>query len=148
MKDKLAFAVAAASTVGTLYLIPSWHGFLTDPCLWGYAGAIATVVILLITRHLGDRARLFEVRWLAIFLAAMPLIYVARWLLTGAQGYGWMLVELGGVVAYATFAVAGLKNHWFLAAGITAHGLAWDIWHLFPGSSYIPSWYALGMLDR
>ena len=148
MKDKLSFAFAVASTAVALYIVPSWRGFLTDPCLWALAAAAATILLLLVTRHLGDRARLFEVRWLALFLAGMPVIYLARWIFKGgpSAGYGWLLVELAGVLVYGTLAIAGLKRHWLIAAGIAAHGIVWDSWHYFPGSSYVPSWYAIGCL--
>ena len=148
MKDKLAFAFAAATAAAMLYAVPSWHGFATDPCLWASVAAGATILLLLVTRHLGDHARLFEVRWLALFLAGMPLIYLARWILkaepTGRSG--WLLVELVGLLLYGTLSILGLKRPWLIAAGIAAHGIAWDVWHYFPGSSYIPSWYAIGCL--
>src|SRR5947207_10806814 len=101
MKEKLAFAFAAASTAVSLYIVPSWHGFETDPCLWASLASAATILLLLVTRHMGDRARLFEVRWLASFLAGMPLIYLARWILKAGptSGYGWLLVELAGGLA-------------------------------------------------
>lgn len=148
MKDKLAFAFAAASTAVALYIVPSWHEFLTDPCLWAPAAAGATILLLLVTRHLGDGARLFEVRWLALFLAGMPLIYLARWILSRGDiaGHGWLAAELGGVLVYVTLAILGLKRYWLLAVGIAAHGIAWDSWHYFPGSSYVPSWYAVECL--
>src|SRR6476659_1164220 len=57
-----------------------------------------------------------------------------------------MLVELVGFLIYVTLAVLGLKRHWLIAAGIAAHGIAWDLWHYVPGSSYIPSWYAIACL--
>ena len=144
MKDKLAFAFAAASTGASLYAVPSWRGFLGDPCLWAAAAAGLTIVILLITRHMGERARLFEVQLLALFLAGMPLIYLGRWILKGGHeaGYGWLFVEVVGLLVYAGLAILGLKRYWLIAVGIAAHGLAWDAWHYF-GSVYIPSWYAV-----
>jgi len=148
VKDKLAFAFAAATAAAMLYAVPSWRGFATDPCLWASVAAGATILLLLVTRHLGDHARLFEVRWLAVFLAGMPLIYLARWTLKAAPTgkSTWLLVELAGVLLYVTLAILGLKRPWLIAAGIAAHGIAWDVWHYFPGSSYIPSWYAIGCL--
>jgi hypothetical protein len=148
MKDKLAFAFAAATTAATLYSVPTWQGFLLDPCLWAAAIAALTIILLLVTRHLGDRARLFEVKWLALFLAGMPLIYVGRWILDGGllAGYGALILEVAGLLFYATLAVLGLRQHWFLVAGIAAHGMGWDIWHYYPKSGYIPAWYAIGCL--
>jgi hypothetical protein len=148
VKEKLAFAFAAVSTAVTVYLVPSWRGFGTDPCLWASVAAVVTILVLLVTRHLGDHASLFEVRWLALFLSGMPVIYLGRWILSPrhAAGYTWLFVELGGVLLYVTLAVLGLRRHWLLAAGIAAHGIIWDSWHYSPGSSYIPSWYAIGCL--
>lgn len=144
MKDKLAFGVLVALTAGTQFLVPGWQRFWTDPCMWANVGAILTVVVLLVTRHLGDRARLFEVRWFALFLAAMPTIYVARLVLQGhASNHGWLLVETMGLLFYVSLAVLGLKNHWLLVVGIAAHGIAWDAWHWYPPSAYMPSWYAI-----
>jgi len=98
MKDKLAFAFATATTGATLYSVPSWQGFLTDACLWASAASGLTIVVLLVTRHLGDRARLFEVKWLALFLAGMPLIYLVRWIVDGGMlaGRGGLIIELAG----------------------------------------------------
>ena len=54
-------------------------------------------------------------------------------------------VEIAGVPVYATLAVLGLRRSpWFLAAGIAGHGLAWDSWHYYANTGYIPSWYAIG----
>jgi hypothetical protein len=148
MSDELAFAFAAATTAVSLYAVPSWHGFATDPCLWASAASATTILLLLVTRHLGDHARLFEIRWLTLFLAGMPLIYLARWILKAAPTgqSSWLFVELIGVLLYVTLAILGLKRHWLIAAGIAAHGIVWDSWHYFPGSSYIPSWYAVACL--
>jgi hypothetical protein len=148
VKEKLAFAFAAGSTAVTVYLVPSWRGFATDPCLWASVAAVVTILVLLVTRHLGDHASLFEVRWLALFLSGMPVLHLGRWILSPrhAAGYTWLFVELGGVLLYVTLAVLGLRRHWLLAAGIAAHGIIWDSWHYSPGSSYIPSWYAIGCL--
>src|SRR5437867_4284738 len=127
MKDKLAFAFAAASTAVTLFIVPSWNGFLTDPCLWALAAAMATILLLLITRHLGDRARLFEVRLGVISwrnASDLPCSLDSQgW---SAAGSGWLLVELVGVLVYVMLAILGLKYHWLIVAGIAAHGLAWD----------------------
>ena len=148
MKEKLAFAFAAATTAEILYSVPSWHGFLTDACLWASAAAGLTILVLFVTRHLGERAWLFEVKWLALFLAGMPFIYLVRCILNGGTlaGRSGVFIELAGVLFYSSLAVIGLRRYWFLAAGIAAHGVGWDIWHYHPKSAYIPSWYAIGCL--
>ncbi len=61
-------------------------------------------------------------------------------------GFLWLGVEAAGLLVYAAFAVLGFKRSpWFLVAGIMAHGLAWDIWHI-GNSRYIPNWYSVGCL--
>jgi hypothetical protein len=102
--------------------------------LYGY---LLTLVALAVFRRTGRR-RLEQV-WLAVFLAAMPLIYVEAALLR--EGGLW--VELGGAVLFGGFALLGiLRSPWFLVAGIVGHGLGWDLWHLHRAST-VPDWYAI-----
>jgi hypothetical protein len=147
VKEKIALGFAAILTAISLYLVPSWQGALTDPCRLAGIFSAATIALLVVTRHLGRRGILIERRVLALFLAGMPLIYVASWLATrGAGGPGgWLWVEIAGVPLYTALAILGLtRSPWFLAAGIAAHGVAWDSWHYFTHTGYIPSWYAIG----
>jgi hypothetical protein len=88
-----------------------------------------------------------ERRVLALFLAGMPLVYVASWLVTrgAGTGGGWLWVEIAGFPLYTALAILGIRRSpWLLAAGIAAHGLAWDSWHYFTKTAYIPGWYAIG----
>jgi hypothetical protein len=147
VKEKLALGFAAALTAVALYLVPSWQTAFTDPCHLAGILAAGTIVLLLVTRHLGRRGIVIERRVLALFLAGMPLIYVASWLVTrgAGAGNGWLWVEIAGVPLYTALAVLGLtRSPWLLAAGIAAHGVAWDSWHYFASTGYIPSWYAIG----
>jgi hypothetical protein len=147
VKEKTALGFAAILTAISLYLVPSWQGALTDPCHLAGILAGATIVVLFGTRHLGRRGMVIERRVLALFLAGMPLIYVTGWLVSrgaGAPGW-WLWVEIAGVPLYTALAVLGLtRSPWFLAAGIAAHGVAWDSWHYYSNTGYIPSWYATG----
>ena len=88
----------------------------------------------------GQRASTFERVWLAGFLAGMPLVYVASWVVRGG-GTGWLAIELLAVPAYGVLAILGLKRPLLLAIGIAAHGLLWDAWHL-ASTPVIPRWYA------
>ena len=119
-----------------------------DPCLLAAAATVVIVICLWITRWRGFRAVDFERRLIAGFLAAMPLVYLTRYLLASAeQGIGsWFWVESLGVVVFAALALLGLKlSPWFLAIGIVVHGLAWDIWHYY-NSTCIPDWYVIACL--
>ncbi len=143
--ERAALAAATALTAFTLTLVPSWSGALADPCHQAAIAAAATIVILFATRLIGPRAIPFERTLMAAFLIAMPLVYVASWLTTGGGATMWLWIEIAGVPVYAALAILGLKRSpWFLVAGIAAHGVAWDAWHL--GSAYIPDWYAIGCL--
>ena len=145
--------------VGTwlaLYRVP-WQ-VSSDPCLLAAAGSGVVVMCLWVTRWRGLRGVIFERNLLAGFLAAMPLVYVARYLfasISGAPIY-WLWVELLGTVIFVTLAVLGLgvlglgvlgkrRSPWFLAIGMVLHGLTWDTWH-YRNSTYIPDWYAFACL--
>lgn len=129
-----------------IYLVPSWHGLLTDPCLIAAALAIATLLLLHVTRRFGPRAIPIERQAVAAFLAGMPLVYIASFFTRGGDPGGVSLaVEILGLCLYGGLAVAGFRGRpRLLAVGIAAHGLAWDAWHL--ESAYIPRWYAIACL--
>jgi hypothetical protein len=139
----LALVTAAALTTAALWGVPSWDP--TDVRVLAFLAAGTTVVLLALTRLAGTRGVAVERAWMALFLAGMPVVYVVSWMAHG-EGGGWLAVEVAGLLLYAGLAVAGWRRSpWLLAAGIAAHGLAWDAWHL-AGSSYMPPWYALGCL--
>ncbi len=95
-------------------------------------------------RWRGDAGIALERGVLALFLAGMPVIYLARWLMFRPADTqpAWLTVELVGLGIFGLLAVIGLKRSpWFLVVGIAGHGIAWDIPHLT--SAYIPSWYAI-----
>jgi len=126
-----------------IYRVPWQVSF--DPCLVAAVAAAVTIVCLWITRWRGLRGVNFERNLLALFLAGMPLVYVLRYLLSSRTGTPsfWAGVELLGIPVFGAFALLGLKRSpWFLAIGILAHGLAWDLWH-YRTSTYIPDWYAI-----
>ena len=145
--EQAALAAAAALTAYTLTLVPSWRGALADPCHHAAIAAAGTIVFLFAARRMGSRGVALERAVMALFLAAMPLIYIATWLVTGGAGASraWLAIELAGLPIYAALALLGLRRSaWFLAAGIAAHGVGWDAWHVH--SHYIPRWYAVGCL--
>jgi hypothetical protein len=142
----VALIVLSIITVWTLYMVPSWQS-PGDPFLLAAVAGAVTVVCLWLTRWLGARAMKFELTWLAIFLVAMPLVYVMGWFVARDHAASsWLCVELLGLAIYAAFAALGLKKSpWFLAIGIAGHGLAWDAWH-YKNSAYVPDWYAVACL--
>jgi hypothetical protein len=148
MKERIAIAFATLLTAIALYMAPSWQAVLTDVCLQAAVAAGATIILLFVTRSMGARGIAIERIALAIFLAAMPLVYILRWL-TRRDGASaeWLWLELLGFAIYATLAVMGLKvSPWYLAGGIAAHGIAWDAWHYFTAETFMPRWYAIACL--
>jgi hypothetical protein len=148
MKERIALAVATLLTGIGISLAPSWQRILSDVCLQAAVVAGATIVLLYVTRFFGARGIAIERIVLALFLAAMPVVYILRWLLNrDGAGSGWLWLELIGFILFAALAVMGLKvSPWYLAAGIAAHGIAWDIWHDFIAETYMPHWYAITCL--
>ncbi len=138
--ERFALALAAALTAVGLYLVPSWRGEWLEPCHVALIASALTVLLLVAARSMAPgRAAVIERTVLALFLAGMPAIYLARG--------GWRGIEVAGLFIYGVCALAGWRRiPWMLAAGIAAHGAAWDSWHYFGSSSYIPSWYSLGCL--
>jgi hypothetical protein len=148
MKERTTLAIATLLTAIAIYLAPSWQGILTDVCLQAMAISGATIVLLYGTRLLGGRGIAIERVVLALFLAAMPVVYILRWLMArDGAGSGWLGAELFGFVIFAAVALMGLKvSPWYLAGGIAAHGIAWDSWHYSIHETYMPHWYAIACL--
>ncbi len=131
-------AAATASLAWIVPELPLVH--LDDPSHWGVIGYLGFVGILarrVTVGRLGLPRSL-----LALFLAGMPLIYVANWVRFGGTT-GWLVVELLGLVLFSVIAWLGRSRAaWWLAAGVAGHAL-WDAGHL-GGPSFVPDWYATG----
>lgn len=143
----ITLALMIVLTVITLYRVPSWENAFTDPCHLASILCAATVGVMFVTRLLGKKALAFEPIIMMAFLASMPLVYIASYLvIDGNLGNMWLWIEILGFPLYLLFAILGLKySPWFLVIGIALHGFAWDIWH-YSNSTYIPNWYAIGCL--
>ena len=120
------------------------HG-LPAPVYWGVAGSVVTCgTVMYLRRRSGPGSRAERTMW-AIFLALMPVVYVAAWIRAGVAREA-LGVEIVGLVAFGLAALLGRRAPWLLVAGIGAHGL-WDAWHIGPpaflGPRYITRWYAV-----
>src|SRR5215475_11482040 len=101
--------------------------------------AVIVAVALVILRCLPKRRWRLERLIYAVFLAAMPFIYLAAALKRGSSFD--IAIELVGVPVFVGLAVFGnYKAFLALALGLVAHGLGWDLWH-HGSHSYIASWY-------
>ena len=144
--ERIALIFMTILTAFGLYQVPSWSSSFLDPCHLASIACGVTVACLYATRFLGTKALMIEPILLTLFLAGMPLVYIASWLVTGGASSAWLGVEILGLPLYVSLAVLGLKRSpWFLVVGIAAHGIAWDSWH-YSHSAYIPNWYAIGCL--
>lgn len=140
---------AWAAMVGGLSMVPllvpgSVLDGLDDASYWALRAYVVLVPLLAVLRWL---ARPVAERWtLAVFLAAMPQVYVSNALRTGAPT-GWLVAESAALVVFTVVAwVGATRRPLLLAAGIAAHGLFWDAWH-YPvpsGRRAIARRYALG----
>jgi hypothetical protein len=144
----LAFLIAMSALA--LLGVPgaSWRAAPFDPCHLATIAGLITVVAFVVTRHLGERALEVERLLAALFLAAMPFVYVASYLMSPSPvDPRWQWIELASVPIYVIPAIVGFrKRPELLAVGIALHGIAWDLWH-YGSSTYVPSWYAAGCLE-
>ena len=141
----MGLTLLTIATLGALWLAPSWQDPFEDICHIASLLALLTVVILWITKAYG--AVRVEVATAALFLFGMPGVYLIAWARQPASSSGWLWVELGGFALFGGFTAVGyFRNPWFLIIGIAAHGFAWDSWHYFTATPYIPRWYTIGCL--
>jgi hypothetical protein len=141
-------AGAVIVTGVALMLVPTWSGSLFEICRLAGFGAAIVMCVLVACRAFGTRVAL-ERATVALFLGAMPLVYIVRWFEVDGAGSGGATLgaELGGLVVFGTVAVLGFKRSpWFLVGGIAAHGFVWDAWHWVFGSAFMFEWYAIGCL--
>ena len=141
--ERAALGLATVLTVAALYVVPAWTHLL-DPCILAALASAITLVLIYVARWHGDAGVAFERGLLALFLAGMPVIYLARWLAFRLENSSpaWLAIELVGLAIFGLLAVLGLKRSpWFLAVGIAGHGIVWDVPHLT--SAYMPSWYGI-----
>ncbi len=146
MKQELALGAVIASLAASLLTIPaaSWRAAPLDPCHLGVIVAIVVVAALTVTAFAGPRAQKLERSLLALFLAGMPLPYILNLVWYGGSA-AWLSIELAALPIYGALALAGYRRSpAYLAAGIAAHGLLWDAWHL--ADTPMPGWYAFGCL--
>ena len=138
-------AVLILSTCAALLVAPDIHlADLGEPAI---GATLGTPIILaaLVGFRLAGLPSIFERRLLALFLVMMPTVYLSSLALHGG-GAPWPAVEIVGQLIFAVLAIAGLQaSGWYLAVGIGAHGLAWDLWH-HGRTTFIPDWYTVGCL--
>lgn len=148
--DVIGIGAVLAATLACLAVVPDWpHRHLDDPSYWGVIGYGLAVLAVGRLRLTGRRGTHAERRLLALFLAGMPVVYLACGLRFGASA-GWMLGETAAALVFWGMAVAGLRRRGsWLAVGIVAHGM-WDTAHhsLWPQGleGPVPDWYVVACL--
>jgi hypothetical protein len=141
--DAIGLVLLVSSYTAAALLVPDLSLKLAgEPVFGGVVGAAALLCLIVVLRAKGRRGTALERRCLALFLLLMPTVYLTSWLRAGGER-SWLWIEMGGQILYGGLAFAGLlRSPWFLAAGIAAHGLLWDSWHL-GRAPFIPDWYVL-----
>jgi hypothetical protein len=142
-RDALGLFFLVAELAVTPFIVPDWSlAHLVEP---PYLAALASIITSLLILGLwiaGKRGSQLERQVLALFLAGMPVIYLASLALEPQPG--WLAIELVGLVLFVGLAFLGwTRSVWFLAGGIAAHGVFWDAWH-HGRVEFVPSWYTLG----
>lgn len=147
LKDVLAIIALVGSCIAICFLIPDLPWLhIGEPAYGAVLSTPCMVVGIFIARLFGTRGARAERILFALFLMAMPLVYIGGFLRLGKWIAPWLWLELLGAAIFTTFAVLGLyRSPNFLVVGIAAHGLCWDSWH-YHRVDYIPDWYAVGCL--
>ena len=140
IKDIVSIGIVLLATLGLILLVPA-NPFknLDDPSYWGVIGYLLAFIWGAAIR-LFERPAAHERLLLTLFLAGMPLIYLANWArFDGASAWG--LFEILGLLIYGGLALFSRKRLLLLSIGIAAHGL-WDLLH-YNQALYVPNWYVL-----
>ena len=141
---ELLLTVPLVAATGALFwLVPdSPLRHLDDPIYWAilaYGCLLLTLAGLRLSRRPGSGRRRERVV-LAIFLGAMPLVYLASAARLGAAAAWWAL-EAFGLVLYTGLATWSLTTAWLLPVGLLAHGI-WDLAH-HQRTPFLADWYAV-----
>ncbi|MDR3415711.1 MAG: hypothetical protein P4L83_05955 [Nevskia sp.] len=113
-----------------------------NPAYFALAAGTLTSALYLALRLAPARTEGLERLLLALFLAAMPLIYLWAALRSGDRAGA--LIEAGGFCVYGALAFVGYRRSVaLLGLGIIAHGVGWDAWH-HHHAAYIEPWYPFG----
>ena len=141
--DGAGLAALVVSALGACLLVPDVTASLVrEPAFGGVTGLFLILPWVVVLRGSGRRGTRLERRIWAAFLALMPTVYLSSWWRFGGDRSS-LMVELVGQVAFAALAFLGLRRSpWFLALGLIAHGVLWDLWH-HGRAHYIPDWYSL-----
>jgi hypothetical protein len=144
-RDVAGLACLYAQLLAAWWILPDHSlAHAGDPVHLAAFAGIATSIAIAMLRCAGIRGSSAERILLALFLGGMPFVYVASWLV--APEPGWLAIELVGIGVYVPLAVLGMtRSAWFLAVGIIAHGLGWDLWH-HGRTTFVPDWYTVGCL--
>jgi hypothetical protein len=143
--EALAFVALYAQLAAVFWVVPRWSlAHFREPVYLAVAAGIATTLWITALRVRGLVGSSYERVALVLFLAGMPLIYLWSWLRSPEPG--WLGLELVGLAVFVGLAGLGLvRSAWFLAVGIAAHGLGWDLWH-YGRTPFVPDWYTVSCL--
>lgn len=140
IQDHITIGMVLLATLGLILLVPdSPLKHLDNPSYWGVIGYLLILIYVVILRFL-KQPLVHERMVLTLFLAGMPLIYLANWMRFDGASL-WILFEILGLLLYGGLALFSKKHLVLLSIGIAAHGL-WDLLH-YDQELYVPNWYVL-----
>jgi hypothetical protein len=144
-RDLAGLACLYTQLGASYWIVPDWSiSHLGQPVHLAAIAGLATSALIAMLHLRGIRGSSIERTVLAVFLGGMPFVYVASWLVSPEPG--WLGIELLGVAIFVPLAILGTtRSAWFLAGGIAAHGLLWDVWH-HGRTTFVPDWYTIGCL--
>lgn len=103
-------------------------------------GALLSIGLLFVALKVSPRT---AIRLLGFSLVAAALIYfgfAVFGLIDGTAAFSWIVVEIGGLVFYGSFAYLGIRSSpWYLAAGWALH-IIWDT-VVHTGAEFVPAFY-------
>ena len=140
MIENITMGIVLLATVGLVLLVPDNPlKHLDNPSYWGVIGYLLIFIGVVFIRLARQPATL-ERLVLTLFLAGMPLIYLANWVRFDGASL-WVLFEVLGLLLFMGLALFSRKRLVLLSLGIAAHGL-WDLLH-YNQAMYVPNWYVL-----
>lgn len=144
LKPSHSQVLLGVATVAALLVVPDWpHRHLDDPRYWGIIGYLVVFCAVVARGSRSWSRGSANRRMTRLFLAALPVIYVASWMRFGGSTAE-LVFQLAGVVIWLGLALAAGRSDLVLWVGCVAHAL-WDGAH-FERVGFIPGWYASACL--
>ncbi|MCB4458434.1 hypothetical protein [Leisingera sp. McT4-56] len=134
--------LALVTFVALLFVpdLPTRH--LDDPSHWGVLGFLGVAGIVAVQKSWDLENPLIRGLF-TLFLAGLPVIYVANWLRWGGSTEA-LWLELLGLAFWMGLAVLSRWRTDIIWIGVGLHAV-WDAFH-FGNTEYVPDWYIIACI--